>query len=219
MSFSQAGEIFTKLTIGDGLVSQVPALLDFACRWFAGHPIEHRYEFAKRISTAIVFAPPSAGVAGGFLAMLVFTNLPTIPLVTIGGSCIGMAVMLNRQKQREAAVAATKTKEDAKKKPDERIEDFLTTDPMEIEIGVGLIRLADPKRGGDLLERIERVRQSVAADIGMIMPKVRIRDNMRLEQTQYRVKIADIPVSEGVLEPGLLLAIDSGATTGKVRGI
>ena len=63
---------------------------------------------------------------------------------------------------------------------------------MEIEIGVGLIRLADPKRGGDLLERIQRVRQNVAADIGIIMPKVRIRDNMRLEQNQYRIKIADM---------------------------
>ena len=90
--------------------------------------------------------------------------------------------MLSRQKQRDDAAAATKAKDDAKKKPDERIEDYLTTDPMEIEIGVGLIRLADPKRGGDLLERIQRVRQNVAADIGIIMPKVRIRDNMRLEQ-------------------------------------
>jgi flagellar biosynthesis protein FlhA len=90
---------------------------------------------------------------------------------------------------------------------------------MEIEIGVGLIRLADPKRGGDLLERIQRVRQNVAADIGIIMPKVRIRDNMRLEQSHYRIKISDIPVAEGTLEPSLFLAIDSGATTGKVRGI
>ena len=78
---------------------------------------------------------------------------------------------------------------------EERVEDYLTIDPMEIEIGVGLIRLADPKRGGDLLERIQRVRQNVAAEIGIIMPKVRIRDNMRLEQTQYRIKIADIPVA------------------------
>ena len=68
------------------------------------------------------------------------------------------------------------------KTPEERIEDFLAVDPMEIEIGVGSIRLADPKRGGDLLDRDHRVRQSVAAEIGIIMPKVRIRDNMRLER-------------------------------------
>jgi len=90
---------------------------------------------------------------------------------------------------------------------------------MEVEVGVGLIRLADPKRGGDLLDRISRVRQSVASEIGMIMPKVRIRDNMRLEPNEYRIKIADMPVAQDHLEPGHLLAIDSGMTTGQVDGI
>ena len=68
---------------------------------------------------------------------------------------------------------------------------------MELELGVGLIRLADPKRGGDLLERIQRVRQNLAAEIGIILPKVRVRDNMRLEQNQYRIKIADVAVAQG----------------------
>ena len=90
---------------------------------------------------------------------------------------------------------------------------------MEVEIGVGLIRLADPRRGGDLLERIQRVRQNVAADLGIILPKVRIRDNMRLEQNQYRIKIADMPVAEGAVHPNKFLAMDSGATTGKVSGL
>jgi flagellar biosynthesis protein FlhA len=219
MSFSQAGEIFTKLTIGDGLVSQVPAFLISLAAGLLVTRSSSDTNLPSEFIRQLFSRPQALAVTGGFLAMLVFTNLPTIPLVTIGGSCVGMAIMLSKQKQREDAVAATKVKEDAKKKPDERIEDFLTTDPMEIEIGVGLIRLADPKRGGDLLERIQRVRQGVAADIGIIMPKVRIRDNMRLGQTQYRIKIADIPVTEGTLEPGLYLAIDSGATTGKVRGI
>ena len=98
------------------------------------------------------------------------------------------------------AAAQTQSRAEATKKPEERVEDFLSVDPMEIEIGVGLIRLADPKRGGDLLERIQRVRQNVAADIGIIMPKVRIRDNMRLDQNQYRIKIVDVPVAEGTSE-------------------
>jgi flagellar biosynthesis protein FlhA len=105
------------------------------------------------------------------------------------------------------------------KQPEERVEDYLTVDPMEVELGVGLIRLADPNRGGDLLDRVQRVRQNVAGEIGILMPKVRIRDNMRLEANQYRIKIADIPVAQGELEPTLLLAIDSGMTTGKIDGI
>jgi flagellar biosynthesis protein FlhA len=83
---------------------------------------------------------------------------------------------------------------------------------------VGLIRLADPKRGGDLLERIQRVRQNVAADVGIIMPKVRIRDNIRLDQNGYRIKIADVSVAEGHVQPGMLLAMEAGATSGKVPG-
>jgi flagellar biosynthesis protein FlhA len=219
MSFTQAADIFTKLTIGDGLVSQVPAFLISLAAGLLVTRSSSDTNLPSEFLRQLFSRPQALAVTGGFLGMLIFTNLPTVPLALIGGSCVGMAVMLSRQKQRDATVAATKAKDDAKKKPEERIEDYLTTDPMEIEIGVGLIRLADPKRGGDLLERIQRVRQNVAADIGIIMPKVRIRDNMRLEQSHYRIKISDIPVAEGTLEPALFLAIDSGATTGKVRGI
>jgi len=131
-----------------------------------------------------------------------------------------MSVMLTRRKKADAATAVVeKAKTEAKKPVDERIEDYLSTDPMEIELGVGLIRLADPKRGGDLLERVQRVRQNVAGDIGIIMPKVRIRDNMRLEPSQYRIKIADVAVADASVKADGLLAMDSGSTTGRVRGI
>ncbi len=106
----------------------------------------------------------------------------------------------------------------AAKKSDERIEDYLAVDPMEIEIGVSLIRLADPSRGGDLLPRITGVRQAVASDMGIVLPKVRIRDNMRLAEDQYRIKIANNPVAEGVVYPDKLLAMDSGMTSGVVPG-
>ena len=219
MTFTQAADIFTKLTIGDGLVSQVPAFLISLAAGLLVTRSSSDTNLPSEFLKQLFSRPQALAVAGGFLGILIFTNLPTIPLALIGGGCVGMALLVSRQKQREVNVAATKARDDAKKKPEERIEDFLSTDPMEIEIGVSLIRLADPKRGGDLLERIQRVRQSVAADIGIIMPKVRIRDNMRLGQTQYRIKITDVPVAEGAAEPGLLLAIDSGATTEKVRGI
>ena len=109
--------------------------------------------------------------------------------------------------------------EKKRKEPEERVEDYLTVDPMEIELGVGLIRLADPNRGGDLLDRVQSVRQNIAGEIGILMPKVRIRDNMRLEANAYRIKIADIPVAQDEIQPTQLLAIDSGMTTGKVDGI
>ena len=112
-----------------------------------------------------------------------------------------------------AAKAASEAKKqaDAAKPAETRVEDYLSVDPMEVEIGVGLIRLADPRRGGDLLERIQRVRQNVAGEIGIILPKVRIRDNMRLDQNQYRIKIADMPVAEGMVYAAKFLAMDPGS--------
>ncbi len=219
MSLSEAGSVFTKLTIGDGLVSQVPAfLISLAAGLLvtrSSYEVNLPLEFLRQLFSR----PQALAVTGGFLGVLIFTNLPTVPLVLIGGSCVGMAVMLSRQKQRETVAAETKAKVAAKKPADERIEDYLTTDPMEIELGVGLIRLADPKRGGDLLDRIQRVRQNIAGEMGIIMPKVRIRDNMRLEQNQYRIKIADVAIGGSTVEPNGLMAMNSGATTGKLRGI
>jgi flagellar biosynthesis protein FlhA len=163
--------------------------------------------------------PQALLVAGGFLGVLMFTHLPHIPLMVIGTACVGLALTITRREHRAAAAVKAKKQADAAKHPEERVEDFLSVDPMEVEIGVGLIRLADPKRGGDLLERIQRVRQNVAADIGVILPKVRIRDNMRLEQNQYRIKISDMVVAEGTVYPGMYLAIDSRMTTGKIHGM
>src|SRR5690606_33999721 len=121
-----------------------------------------------------------------------------------------------REVEQQKAAEDAEAQAEKEKKPEERIEDYLTVDPMEMEIGVGLIRLADPSRGGDLLPRITGVRQAVAADIGIVLPKVRIRDNMRLNEHHYRIKIANNPVAEGTVYPDYLLAMDSGMTSGKI---
>jgi flagellar biosynthesis protein FlhA len=218
MQLSEALQLFTKLTIGDGLASQVPAFLISLAAGLLVTRSSYEVNLPKEFVGQLLARPQALMVTGSFLSLLIFTNLPAFPLLTIGGSCFAMAALMNRNKTRAQVAADTEAKAAAAKPPEERIEDYLTTDPMEIELGVGLIRLADPKRGGDLLERVQRVRQNVAAEIGIIMPKVRIRDNVRLEQNQYRVKIADMVVAEGVVEPGKVLAMDSGMATGKVHG-
>ncbi len=218
MEVGEAAALFTRLTIGDGLVSQVPAFLISLAAGLLVTRSSGDTDLPAQFVYQLFSRPKALAVTGAFVAILVFTNLPTVPLVGIGGGCIGLAVLLTRR-QRDAETAAQTKARSEVKKPEERVEDFLAVDPMEIEIGVGLIRLADPKRGGDLLERIQRVRQNIAADMGLIMPKVRIRDNMRLEQNQYRIKIADVAVAHGSAYPAMLLAMDSGATTGKIPGI
>ena len=219
MEIGQAASLFTKLTIGDGLVSQVPAFLISLAAGLLVTRSSGDVNLPAQFVTQLFTRPRTLAVTGGFLGILVFTHLPKAPLLTIGGGCVALSVLLNRREQAATAQAAAKARTEVKKAPDERIEDYLSVDPMEVEIGVGLIRLADPKRGGDLLERIQRVRQNIAADMGLIMPKVRIRDNMRIEQTQYRIKIADMVVAEGMVHPNLLLAMESGVTTGRIKGI
>jgi len=218
MSFGGAAELFTKLTIGDGLVSQVPAFLISLAAALLVTRSSKETNLPSEFLRQLFSRPQAMAVTGVFLGVLVFTSLPKFPLLLIGGSCVAMAVMLSRRSQEADAATQAKKKSEAAKPREERIEDYLTVDPMEIEIGVALIRLADPKRGGDLMERIQRVRQNVASDIGIILPKVRLRDNIRLDQNQYRIKIADVPVGDGMVYPDALLAIDSGMTTGRVPG-
>ncbi|MBN2580283.1 MAG: flagellar biosynthesis protein FlhA [Pirellulales bacterium] len=219
MSLSHAAEIFTKLTIGDGLVSQVPAFLISLAAGLLVTRSSQSSDLPADFLNQLFSRPQALAVAGGFLAILIFTSLPKFPLLMLGSACVGLAVTINRRSARAVAQQQAQKQAEAATKPEERVEDYLTVDPMELEIGVGLIRLADPRRGGDLLERVQRVRQNVAADIGVLLPKVRIRDNMRLEQNQYRIKIAGMPVAEGTLYPNMFLAIDSRMTRGKVPGI
>ncbi len=218
MGLSEAASLFSRLTIGDGLVSQVPAFLISLAAGLLVTRSTRKSNLPRDFLQQLFSRPQALAVTGGFLAVLVTTDLPRAPLLVLGAACFGMSRILSQSQIREkqAEVAAEKARQP---KEEERIEDYLAVDPMEVEVGVGLIRLADPKRGGDLLDRISRVRQSVAAEIGIIMPKVRIRDNMRLEPNQYRIKIADMPIAQDHLEPGQLLAIDSGMTTGQVDGI
>jgi flagellar biosynthesis protein FlhA len=218
MNLSGAAELFTKLTIGDGLVSQVPAFLISLAAGLLVTRSSHRVNLPSEFLRQLFSRPEALLVAGGFLGILIFTSLPTIPLAIIGLSCVGLAIILSRKTAQSQAAEQAKKRADAAKKPEERAEDYLLVDPMELEIGVGLIKLADPGRGGDLLERIHRIRKKVAGDVGILLPKVRIRDNFQLDQHQYRIKIAGMPVAQGTVEPGLLMAIDSGVTTGKVSG-
>ncbi|MCO6047369.1 flagellar biosynthesis protein FlhA [Aeoliella sp. ICT_H6.2] len=219
MSLSEAGSLFTRLTIGDGLVSQVPAFLISLAAGLLVTRSTQNTNMPQQFLDQLFSRPQAMAVAGGFLGVLVFTSLPRIPLLGLGAACLGISQMLNkREKAKQAEEAEAQHASDIEKK-EERVEDYLAVDPMEIELGVGLIRLADPNRGGDLLDRVGRVRNNVAAEIGLVMPKVRIRDNMRLDQNDYRIKIADMPIEQSTIEPGLLLAIDSGMTTGQVDGI
>lgn len=221
MSFSEAGALFTKLTIGDGLVSQVPALLISLAAGLLVTRSAQKANLPVQFLQQLLGNPKALAVAGTFLALLIVTNLPAIPMATLGLGCIGLAVVMNRQtirRQDAEAEQAEVERAEAAAPPPKRAEDFLTIDPMEISIGLGLLGLADPSRGGDLMQRITGVRNAVAADLGIILPKVRVRDEMTLGELDYEIRIEGSQVAKATLFPNQLLAIDSGHTTGVIEG-
>jgi len=199
MGLAQAAELFTTLTIGDGLVTQVPAFLISLSAGMLVTRSSRSSNLPGELAAQLFSRPTALAIAGGFLALLIFTSLPRAPLLLIAGGCVGLAVLLFRRESRER-VSQEKSRNEAARQARQRIEDFLAVDPVELELGLGLLRLADPRRGGDLLDHIQRARQRLAADLGVVLPKVRVRDNMRLDAREYRVKIAGATVAQGKLD-------------------
>lgn len=220
-TFPEAAELFTKLTIGDGLVSQVPALLISLAAGLLVTRSTQKTNLPVEFLQQLLGNSKALAVAGGFLALLIVTNLPTIPMATLGIGCIGLAVVMNRQTIRRQDAEQSRVeaeKAEAAAPAPKRVEDFLAVDPMEVSIGLGLLGLADPARGGDLMQRITGVRHAIAGDLGVILPKVRVRDEMSLGELEYEIRIQGNPLAKARLNPERLLAIDSGHTTGVIEG-
>jgi flagellar biosynthesis protein FlhA len=219
MDLSRATEVYTTLTIGDGLVSQVPAFLISLAAGLIVTRTSSKSDLPAEIIKQMFRYPQALGLASVFLFAMAFSGLPTLPLLTMSGGCGALAFTMGRGQKTAAVVKEREETQKAQKKPEPRPEDNLTVDPLELELGVGLIRLADPGSGGDLLERVTRVRHRIAQELGIILPKVRIRDNIRLDQRQYQLKIRDVPVAWGEVYSDGLMAIDTGATSGEIPGI
>lgn len=220
MPVGEATELFTKLTIGDGLVSQVPALLIS----LAAGVLVTRSAAASNLPLEFVrqlFGNPRAlMVAGGFMVLMIVTKLPALPMATLGFGCVGLAVVMSRHTAREEADRQQREQaaQAASEQPVKRVEDYLAVDPMELTIGLGLLPLADPARGGDLMQRIAAIRNTIAADIGIILPKVRVRDEASLGDNEYEIRIAGSPVARATVRADRWLAIEAGGTTGVVDG-
>ncbi len=222
MSLLEALSLFTRLTIGDGLVSQVPALLISVGTGLLVTRSSYSTNLPQQFVGQMLSKPIVLMLTGLFLAILTLTDLPPVPLWTLALSSIGLALVINRDAKKEKIVEEAKAAEveaEKNKAPEEQIEDYLKIDPMELEIGVGLVPLADPGKGGDLLSRIHRLRKEIAAEIGIILPRVRVRDSFYLDEIQYQIKIAGQPVAGGVAYPDLFLAMDAGMAAGQVQGI
>jgi flagellar biosynthesis protein FlhA len=216
----QCMEVFTKLTIGDGLSSQVPSFIISISAALVITRSTSKSNLGEELISQLTSKPIALAISAGFLGMLALTPLPKLPLILLGGSCGGLAYVLSRnQKQatvKEAAKTAKQAKTTAAKQ--EPIENLLAVDTMELEVGYGLIRLVDKSQGGDLLDRISMIRRQIASEMGIIVPPIRIRDNMQLEPNDYSIKLRSVEIARDRSMPGQYLAIDSGAVRSKIPG-
>lgn len=217
MDFAGTLDVFTKLTIGDGLVSQIPAFIVSIAAALVVTRSASKKNLGAEIIDQLTHQPVALALAAVFLFVLMMTPLPTVPLLGLGAAMATIAYIMNATQKKQASQKAEKAT--AKAKPEQKPEQLIMPDPMELEVGYGLIKLVDRKQGGDLLDRITNMRNQIAQDLGIVVPPVRIRDNIQLQPNQYIIKIRGNNVSNGEVLPGHLLAIDSGTITEKIHGI
>jgi flagellar biosynthesis protein FlhA len=219
MDFTTALQTYTLLTVGEGLVTQIPALLVSTATGLMVTKSASEGNLGKDITTQIFAQPKALGVTAAICgAIALIPGLPKLPFILIAACGGGLAYVLKQQPQ-AAGGAREADQTDVKPKAPESMTDLLVVDPIEVELGYGLIPLADPKQGGDLLERITAVRRNAAMELGLLVPAIRVRDDLQLRPNEYCVKLRGLEIASGEIYPGQMLAMNPGTATESLRGI
>jgi len=217
-SFSESAEVFTKLTIGDGLVSQIPAFLIALGAGLIVTRSSSRSNLNDELTKQLTDKAPALGITSGFLALLSLTPLPTVPLLVLSAAVGGMAWRTSRADVRKAEQKREQADKAEVPRQPEPIEQAMQVDALELEVGYALVKLVDTTQGGDLLERVSNGRRQLASELGLVMPPVSIKDNVQLPPNEYRLKIRGNTVAVGKVYPGQYLAIDHGVASPEFDG-
>ncbi|MGB9618998.1 MAG: flagellar biosynthesis protein FlhA [Armatimonadota bacterium] len=216
MDFITALQTYTLLTVGEGLLIQIPALLISTAAGLMVTRAASEHNLGVEMAGEIFSQPRALSIAAAVCGVLVLIpGLPKMPFVLAAAGGAALTYVLKRQVSRARVEPVG---EPEQTRPPEQMTDLLGVDPIELELGYGLIPLADAKQGGDLLERITSVRRQAALELGLLVPAIRVRDNMQLKPNAYRVKLRGIEIASGEVYPGRLLAMNPGAATGELRG-
>jgi flagellar biosynthesis protein FlhA len=221
MPLTEALRTYSLLSIGDGLVTQIPALLVSTASGIIVTRAASTSNMGTDLASQLTRQPRAILVAA--LMLLMFGFLPGMPTFTflILGAVVGGIGYMTREATKRKALAARQQeqiKATEMRKPQERAEDLLKVDTLGLEIGYGLIPLVDTRQGGDLLNRISSIRKQLAGELGIIVPPIRIRDNVQLRPNQYQIKIKGIKVAEYELMVDHLMAINPGFIEEKLDG-
>jgi flagellar biosynthesis protein FlhA len=214
MPIAQAAATFTTLSVGDGLVSQMPALIISAATGILVTRVnDSEQSLGDEIGGQMFQNPKVMSIMGGLmLVMGMVPGLPNLPFLTIGALAVGGSFLLikgNREKAEMKLIEENKAKVQKKKATTENVLDLLQVEMLELEIGYRLVPLIEAESGGDLLERISQIRRQMALELGFVLPSVRVRDNLQLSPNQYNVKLRGITVESGEVIAEMWLAMST----------
>lgn len=223
MPITEALSTYTILTIGDGLVSQIPSLLISVAAGLVVTRSASGDSLQNEVSTQFTSSPRVLFISSG--ALVLFAVLPGFPflpffMLSAGTATAGYFRLKGIQRESEESMrrelAEVKAPEKTEEKP---VEELLAVDPVEIELGYGLIPLVDESQGGDLFKRISNIRRQLAVEMGIVIPPVRVRDNLQLESEEYIIKFRGNEVARNKLYPSMLLAMNPGTADGDLQGL
>jgi len=217
ISIAGAVRTYSILSIGDGLVSQIPSVIIAVSSGFLVTKISSRYSVGQDLSRQFLKTSQPLIIAAVIIASMAFVpGLPKIPFLFlgVGAALLGRAVAKTEKGHKQKKSASPQAK--AEKQP---VEELLDVDQVSVQVGVRLISMVDPRKDSTIFDRIGAVRRKFAQQLGIIIPLVRLRDNINIESTAYEIRIADLPIAKGRLEPDMFLAMDPGTVQTRVEGI
>lgn len=217
-----AMQAYALFTVGDGLVTQIPALLIATATGIVVTRASSDSSLGQEVSDQLLSNPRVMGIGSALLAFLgLIPGLPKFSFLLLSGLFAFMAYIADKNDKEAAAKAIETQKEEeaSTQTGPEDVSSLLSVDPLELEIGYNLIPLVDANQGGDLLNRITLIRRQIAIDLGLVVPPIRIRDNIQLHPSTYVFKIKGSEFASYEILPDQFMAMNPGTATGKISGI
>jgi len=216
-----AAQTYTILTIGDGLVSQIPALISSTAAGLIVSRAASDQSMGKELGKQFKLQPQAIALSAGILFSLgLIPGLPHIPFITLSVVTGFLAHFISKEQKKQAQKKMEESQKAAMiPHAPEQVETLLTLDRLELEVGYGLIPLVDEEQNGDLLNRIRSIRRQFAMDLGIVVPPLRVRDNLQLKPGEYRIVIKGNEMARGEMMPGYVMALNPGEVKKTVEGI